>query len=451
MHMGNARTALFNWLYARHVGGTFLLRIEDTDRERSTKEAVQVIYDSLKWMGLDWDEDVIFQSDRLDVYRDVANRLIDAGFAYRCTCTREELEAIKVRMEAETGQKRYDRTCRDKKQGPDCGEHVIRFATPITGESAFEDLIQGSILKQQEELDDFIMMRTDGTPTYQFAVVVDDEKMRITHVIRGVDHIDNTHDQLNLYRALGFTPPQFAHAPRILGLSKRKGSPSVEYYRQAMGLTREGLLNYIVRLGWSHGDQEIFSMEELIAAFDLKDVNRASGNFDDVKLAWVNEQQLRKIPLELLADYVLPYFQEKGLNPEKGPWFYRMLDVIRLRATHLGDFVDRCDYFFNDIKEYEEKAAKKHLKSAMTPVLLELADRFEKLGEWTEEAIAAVMTRLCEEKDTKLGKIAQPARVALSGCAMTPGIYETIWLIGRERTVSRLKAATQWIAENDQT
>ena len=448
MHLGNARTALFNWLYARHVGGEFLLRIEDTDRERHTPEAVQVIYDSLKWMGMDWDGEVVFQSDRFDVYTKVAQEMIDAGLAYRCTCSREELEKKKEAMREATGQSRYDRTCRDANHGPDCGPHVVRFKTPLSGHSEFDDLIQGNIRKQQEELDDFIMMRSDGTPTYQFAVVVDDHEMEISHVVRGVDHIDNTHDQINLYKALGYEPPRFAHAPRILGLSKRKGSPSVEAYREKMGLCQEGLVNYLVRLGWSHGDQEIFTMKELVELFELTDCNKSSGNFDDVKLAWVNEQQIRSMPLERLAEHVLPYYQAAGIEPELGPWFMRLLDASRLRAKNLDDFVGRSTYFFNDFEDYDAKAAKKHLKLVAGPLLERFAGELEALESWTEESIEACVKALLEDEELKLGKLAQPVRVAIAGRGDTPGIYETIWLVGQERCVSRMRAAVEWINAN---
>ena len=339
MHLGNARTALFNWLYARHHGGEFILRIEDTDRERHTEAAVQVIYDSLKWMGLNWDGPVLRQSERLHIYHEVAEKLIAEGKAYRCNCTREELEAKKEAMKEATNHACYDGTCREKNLGPDCGPHVIRFKMPKEGESTFEDLIQGTITKSYKDLDDFIMVRSDGMPTYQFAVVVDDLALAITHVIRGADHIDNTHCQIALYHALGKEPPRFGHAPRIDGLSKRKGSPSVEYYREALGLLPEGLNNYIARLGWSHGDDEIFTMDELVKAFDICDVNRSNGEFDEEKLKWVNEQQLRIVPIEEIADHTIPRFEKAGVHVEKGEWLYKLLEMMRKRAHNLNEIV----------------------------------------------------------------------------------------------------------------
>jgi len=361
---------------------------------------------------------------------------------------RDALEASKQAMLEKTGQRRYDRTNRETNLGPDCGPHVVRFKTPLDGASQFDDVIQGSITKQQEELDDFIMLRSDGTPTYQFAVVIDDHDMDITHVVRGADHIDNTHDQLNIYRALGWTPPRFGHAPRILGLSKRKGSPSVEYYREELGLLREGLVNYLVRLGWSHGDQELFTMDELIAAFDLAGVNQTNANFDEQKLVWVNEQQLRSLPIERIAEAAIPWFERAGYKVENGAWFHRLLEALRLRAVNLKELPEQADYFFFEVGEYDENAAKKHLKASVGPLLSELADALEADTDWTEASIESVYTAFCDKHELKLGKIAQPTRVAVSGRGQTPGIYETVWLVGREKTASRLRQAADWIAQN---
>ena len=446
MHLGNARTALFNWLFARHHGGTFLLRIEDTDRERSTEAAVQVIFDSLKWLGLDWEEEVLFQSQRLPLYHGIAEELIAKGAAYRCNCTREALEIKKEEMRLRVGRSCYDRTCRDKNLGPDCGEHVVRFKMPLEGPTSFDDCVQGCINKNYEELDDFVMLRTDGMPTYQFAVVVDDRAMAITHVIRGVDHIDNTHEQVALYQALGATPPRFAHAPRILGLSKRKGSPSLEYYRDAMGLSPEGLINYIVRLGWSSGDQEIFSVAEIVERFDLPGVNRANGNFDEVKLAWVNEQHLRLIPIERLATLTLPFYAELGLSPEVNPWFLKLLELMRVRAHDLREIATASRFFFVEPESYDPEAAKKHLSAPLIAPLEDLATAIESLDAWTEEAIQAVFAQVCAAHGLKLGKIAQPARIAMTGVAQAPGIYEIAWFLGPKTTAARLRRAAQWIS-----
>ncbi len=441
MHLGNARTALFNWLYARHMGGEFILRIEDTDRTRHTEAAVQVIYDSLKWMGLNWDGPVLRQSERLDIYHQVAEQLIAEGKAYRCNCTREELEAKKEAMKETTNHACYDGTCREKGLGPDCGEHVIRFKMPKEGESTFEDLIQGTITKSYKDLDDFIMVRSDGMPTYQFAVVVDDLALQITHVIRGADHIDNTHCQIALYHALGKEPPRFGHAPRIDGLSKRKGSPSVEYYREALGLLPEGLNNYIARLGWSHGDDEIFSTEELVKLFDIKDVNRSNGEFDEEKLKWVNEQQMRIVPIERIAEHTIPRYEKAGVKVEAGEWLYKLLEMMRKRAHNLNEIVSDSLFIWNAPQAYDEASVAKHFNADTPSLLRDLKAEISKIDDWSEANIEAAFTKIATDRGLKMGKVAQPARTAIVGIAMSPGIYEVVWFVGKDETCARLERA----------
>lgn len=444
MHLGNARTALFNWLFARHHGGEFILRIEDTDRERHTEAAVQVIYDSLRWMGLDWDGPVLRQSERLDIYHEIAERLIAEGKAYRCNCTREELEEKKAAMKAAVNRTCYDRTCRDKNLGPDCGTHVVRFKMPLDGESTFDDMIQGKITKKYQDLDDFIMIRSDGMPTYQFAVVVDDLALKITHVIRGADHIDNTHDQIALYHALGQEPPRFGHAPRIDGLSKRKGSPSVEYYREALGLLPEGLINYIVRLGWSHGDDEIFTIPDLIKAFDADGINRANGEFDEEKLKWVNEQQLRLVSLETLTKHVLPIYEKHGVSLQPGEWLDKLLEMMRKRAHNLNEIVTDSLFIFQAPQSYDEGSVKKHFNADTPALLKELADAIQAVSDWNEENIEAAFTKVATARNLKMGKVAQPARTAIVGIAQSPGIYEVVWFVGKDETLKRLEKAAQY-------
>ena len=444
MHLGNARTALFNWLFARHHGGEFILRIEDTDRERHTEAAVQVIYDSLRWMGLDWDGPVLRQSERLDIYHEIAERLIAEGKAYRCNCTREELEEKKAAMKAAVNRTCYDRTCRDKNLGPDCGTHVVRFKMPLDGESTFDDMIQGKITKKYQDLDDFIMIRSDGMPTYQFAVVVDDLALKITHVIRGADHIDNTHDQIALYHALGQEPPRFGHAPRIDGLSKRKGSPSVEYYREALGLLPEGLINYIVRLGWSHGDDEIFTIPDLIKAFDADGINRANGEFDEEKLKWVNEQQLRLVSLETLTKHVLPIYEKHGVSLQAGEWLDKLLEMMRKRAHNLNEIVTDSLFIFQAPQSYDENSVKKHFNADTPALLKELADAIQNVSDWNEENIEAAFTQVATARNLKMGKVAQPARTAIVGIAQSPGIYEVVWFVGKDETLKRLEKAAQY-------
>ena len=446
MHLGNARTALFNWLFARHHGGEFVLRIEDTDRTRHTEAAVQVIYDTLKWMGLDWDGPVLRQSERIDIYHQVAEKLIAEGKAYRCVCTKEELEAKKAAMKDTAHHACYDGTCRDKNLGPDCGPHVVRFRMPKEGVSMFDDMVQGHIEKNYADLDDFIMVRTDGMPTYQFAVVVDDLALKITHVIRGCDHIDNTHDQIALYRALGAEPPKFGHAPRILGLSKRKGSPSVEYYREAFGLLPQGLNNYIARLGWSHGDDEIFTMDELVKAFDITGVNQANGNFDEDKLKWVNEQQIHITSADVLADHVIPIFASRGVNVEKGEFLNKLLEMMRERAHNLNEIVDQSMFVFKAPESYDEKSVKKNFNADTEALLNEFADKLEASSTWDNDSIDKAIKDVIEPRELKLGKLAQPIRIALVGIAQSPGIHETIWFVGKDECIRRLRAAAKYAA-----
>lgn len=465
MHLGNARTALFNWLYARHTGGQFLLRIEDTDRERHNEHAVQVIKDSLAWLGCHWDnpDDVVFQSTRFDHYRQHAEKLIETGHAYRCILSREELDAARENpaFRDATGLDRPTRRYREAGLGPDCGTHVIRFKTPLTGESVFEDIVQGTIRKGQDELDDFIIIRSDGTPTYQFAVVIDDHDMEITHICRGADHIDNTHDQVNLYKAFGWTPPRFAHAPRILGLSKRKGSPSLEAYREELALCREGLVNYLARLGWSHGDDELFDIDQLIAVFTLDGINRPNGNFDVDKLIWFNQQHIQRIPYESLLEQAASWFQRAGVELDLDPqalaatetgleldaWRQRVFALTRPRATNLRDLVDVSRYFFTEPTDYAEKAVKKWLGDAdSASIVSALAERLAQLPAWEQTAIMSVFEGLCSERELKMGKVAQPARIALTGDAASPGIDETTFLVGRARAVARLERLADWLA-----
>ena len=445
MHLGNARTALFNWLFARHHGGKFLLRIEDTDRERHTEEAVRVIYDSLKWLGLNWDEEVLFQSRRLPLYHKIADELIENGLAYRCTCTREELEQKKKIMEETTGQSKYDKSCRNKNLPKDCGTHVVRFKMPTEGVSQFNDMIQGSISKNYNELDDFIMLRSDGMPTYQFAVVVDDIEMNITHVIRGSDHIDNTHDQIALYNALNKQHPLFGHAPRILGLSKRKGSPSVEFYREHLGLTAEGLNNYIVRLGWSHNDMELFTTEQLIELFDIDAVNKANANFDEDKLMWVNQQQLRMISLQKLYEYVQPVFKKYDIDFKHSPKNDEILEMMRKRAHDINELVTDSIFIFKRPLEYNDKAADKHFKNDAERILEKIAQAIQNIDDFTIDNIHNALTQLAQTQEIKMGKLAQPTRVALTGTDKSPGIYEVIYYVGKNETLTRLENAAKYI------
>ena len=364
LHIGGVRTALFSWLYARRHGGDFVLRIEDTDRERSTEEATQVILDGMEWLGLTADEGPFYQTRRMDRYREVLAQFVERGHAYRCYCTKEELDAMREQQFAAKLKPRYNGTCRTRTEPRAGVDPVIRFKNPLDGNVVVEDIIHGDVVFANSELDDLIIARSDGTPTYNFCVVVDDMDMKITHVIRGDDHLNNTPRQINMLRALGATPPMYGHVPMILGpdgakLSKRHGAVSVLQYRED-GYLPEALLNYLVRLGWSHGDQEVFSMEEMQQLFDVKDVNKAASAFNPDKLLWLNQQHIMRATAERLAVYLLPQLKSIGIDTNDVEHIGRVANVLRERAKTLKEMAQSSVFFFNDVTTYDEKAAKKN-------------------------------------------------------------------------------------------
>jgi len=366
LHIGGARTALYSWLHARKAGGTFLLRIEDTDRERSTQASVDAILDGMEWLGLDYDEEPIFQTDRFDRYEEVIQQLIDQGDAYHCYCTREELDEMRDQQRANKKKPRYDGRCRERSEPREGIEPVVHFRNPTDGEVVIDDLIKGQITIANKELDDLIIARSDGVPTYNLTVVVDDLDMGMTHVVRGDDHINNTPRQINIMKALGAEPPKFAHAPMILGddgkrLSKRHGAVSVMQYRDD-GFLPQALINYLIRLGWSHGDQEIFSREEMIEFFDLSDVNGAASTFNSEKLLWLNQQYIKELPVEELIEHLQWHLENQKLDISNGPDFADVIDAQRDRAKTLVDLVSSSRYFYEDFEEYAETAAKKQFK-----------------------------------------------------------------------------------------
>ena len=450
LHIGGARTALFSWLYARRHGGRFVLRIEDTDLERSTPEAVQAIFEGMAWLGLHSDVEPIYQTQRFDRYGALIQRLLDEGMAYRCYASREELDQMRAEQQARKEKPRYDGRWRPAPgktlPPPPAGvDPVIRFANPQDGEVVVNDLIKGEIRFANRELDDLIIARADGTPTYNFCVVVDDMDMGISHVIRGDDHVNNTPRQINIFRALGAEPPAYAHVSMILGsdgakLSKRHGALGVMEYR-AMGFLPEALLNYLVRLGWSHGDQELFGIEEMTQLFDFDHVSSSPARFDMEKAYWVNHQYLKTAPL----DKVLPEFQWHleaiGADPENGPDLGEVVLAQRERCRTLLEMAEKSAFFFAEPGEYDEKDAAKHLDAAAADRLEALAARLAALDDWTAEAIHAEVHAVAGEFGVGLGKIAQPVRVAVAGMAVTPPIDETLRLLGAERTCERLAAA----------
>ena len=450
LHIGGVRTALFNWLYARHCGGTFILRIEDTDKERSTNESVQAILEGMAWMGLDYDEGPIYQSDRPERYKEVIDQLLDVGRAYRCYCTREELDKVREEQRAQGIKPRYNRHCRDQHnpERPDV-ESVIRFKNPLEGSVQFNDAIRGEVVISNEELDDLVIARANGTPTYNFAVVVDDIDMEITHVIRGDDHVNNTPRQINIFKALGAALPIFVHVPMIVGgdgqrLSKRHGAVSVLQYRDE-GFLPEAMQNYLVRLGWSSGDQEIFSLDEMISSFDIQAVNRAASAFDIDKLKWLNQHYIKASDSTRLVSLLSDRLKGRGIDVFNGPPVDDVVSALRERAQTLDEMADKSEYFFSEFEAYDAKAAQKHLRPAARDMLADVRNRLSAVEPWSADLIHAQVMATVEDYDAKLGKLAQPLRVAVSGTAATPPIDETLLLVGKARTVDRIDRALEFI------
>jgi len=447
LHIGGARTALFNWLLARKSGGTFILRIEDTDVARSTQESVDAILDGMRWLGLDWDEGPYYQSAHFHLYREYAEKLLAEGKAYRCWCTPEELEAKRERALAEGRKPKYDGTCRFRTDQPADRPFVLRFRAPETGVTAFDDLIKGRISFNNEELDDLVIVRSDGTPTYNFCVVVDDASMGITTVIRGDDHINNTPRQILLYEALGMPVPRFAHVPMILGadktrLSKRHGATSVMAYRD-MGYLPEAMVNYLARLGWSHGDEEIFSREELIEKFSIEAVGRSAGVFNPDKLLWLNAHYIKTGDPLRLASLLSPFLLERGVDPSHGPCLVEVVKTLQERASTLVEMADGALFYYVDRIDFDPEAAGKFLTPEGKERLAHLRGRLAPLDEFTTQNIAGVFKELCADLGVKLPQIAQPARVALTGKSAAPGIHELIAVLGKERTLDRLDRVLQ--------
>ncbi len=447
LHIGGARTALFNFLYSRHHDGIFVLRIADTDRERSTTDYLEAILDSLRWLGLAWDEGPIFQSARTTLYRERAETLLSRQLAFRCTCTAAELEAKRTAALAAGRKPMYDGTCRGRRlDAATAAPHVVRFRTPREGETAVDDLVKSRVVFNNAELDDLVILRSDGTPTYNFCAVVDDAEMAITHVIRGDDHLANTPRQILMYEAFGYPVPHFAHVPLILGtdrarLSKRHGAMSVTAYRDA-GYLPEALVNYLARLGWSHGDQEIFSQSEMIAAFTVEDVGKAAGIFNPEKLLWLNAQYLKARPPAMLVDAIRPLLAARG-HPATtdADWLARVVAVLQSRAHTLCELVDQVGVFVGDDVVVDAVAAGKFLTPPIAPVLDDLIAALGRVSDWTHDPIHAAFHAVLDTHGLALGKLAQPVRVALTGTTASPGIFDVVEILGRERTLDRLRRA----------
>lgn len=453
LHIGGARTALFNWLLARKTGGTYVLRIEDTDLERSKPEYEAQILRDLTWLGLDWDEGPVVggphgpyrQTERTDHYLAFVRRLLETGRAYRCNCSTERLDALREEQAARKEKPRYDGRCRDLGLGPDCGEHVVRFRTPLDGSLRVDDLVKGPVEFDLSEFDDMVILRSDGSPIYNFVVVIDDLEMRITHVLRGDDHLNNTPKQILIYQALGVEPPRFGHLPLILGpdgsrLSKRHGATSVGAYRD-MGLLPEALVNYLARLGWAHGDQEVFSKEELVAAFDVSGIGTSAGRWDMDKLLWLNQVWMKRLPVEVLAERARPYLEALGFAvDERLP---AVVATLRERSRTLVELAEAARFYYASEIAYDAEAVQKFLKPETAPSLSGLAEALDALPIWDIPTIEAAMNGYLESNGLKLGKLAQPVRVAITGQKVGPGVFETLAALGRERALTRLRAAAE--------
>lgn len=453
LHIGGARTALFSWLYARKMGGDFILRIEDTDRERSTQASVDAILQGMDWMGLDYDEGPFYQTERFDRYKAVIQQLMDSGHAYHCYCSKEELDKLREEQMARKEKPRYDGRWRESAEAPPEGvAPVIRFKNPLEGAVEFDDLVRGKITVSNSELDDLIIARSDGTPTYNLTVVVDDIDMEISHVIRGDDHINNTPRQINIMQALGYEPPKFAHVPMILGpdgqrLSKRHGAVNVMQYRDE-GYTPEALMNYLVRLGWSHGDQETFSREEMVELFSLEGINRAPSAINQDKLNWLNQHYMKSLPPEQVVEQLQWHLENQQLDVSNGPALADVVMAQSERFKSLSELVVGSRYFYEDFSNYDEKAVKKQFKAATADYLEAAYQELAALSDWRDEPIHQAIQQTCEKLEIKLGKLGPALRIATTGAGSSPSLEITLRLIGRERSLERIQKAAAFIREN---
>ena len=450
LHVGGARTAIFNWLYARHMNGRFVLRIEDTDTQRSTQASVDAIFDALQWLNIDWDEGPYFQTQRFDIYKEYLKKLINSGHAYYCTCSPEQIDVMRQQAMASGEKPRYNGTCREKGL-KNTDNAVVRFKAPLSGTTVVEDVIKGNIVFQNNELDDFVICRSEGTPTYNFVVVVDDISMNINTIIRGDDHVMNTPKQLLLYRALQVPLPTFGHVPMVLGsdrsrLSKRHGAMSVTAYRD-MGFLPDALVNYLVRLGWSHGDQEFFTRDELIRVFDLKNIGRSAGIFDPNKLLALNAEHIKATSPANLVAPLTPFFKDCGIEIKEDDYSHNVIETLAPRCKTLEEMAQAALFFYLADINYEEKAARKFLNPAALAPLQLLTEKLGALASFTQENLEDVFKEVMDQTGLKLGKIAQPVRVALTGKTASPGIFEIIAILGPERVIPRLEKAIRYIED----
>ena len=451
LHVGGARTALYSWLYAKKNGGDFILRIEDTDLERSTQASVDAIMDGMTWLNLEWNKGPYFQTQRFDRYKEVIQQLLDSGNAYRCYSTPEEVEAMREEARAKGEKEKYNGLWRDRTDYPEDKSFVIRFKNPLEGDVVIKDLVKGDITISNQELDDLIIARSDGTPTYNLTVVVDDWDMKVSHVVRGDDHVNNTPRQINILKALGAPLPEYAHIPMILGddgkrLSKRHGAVSVMQYRDD-GYLPEALLNYLVRLGWSHGDQEIFSREEMIELFDLTGCNRAPSAFNTDKLIWVNQHYMKTLAPSYVAEHLAWHMADQGIDTSNGPALADIVKVQADRVKTLKEMAEISAYFYQDFTEFDATALKKHLRPVAQQPLEVVKEKLAALADWTPEAIHAQINATAEELELGMGKVGMPLRVAATGAGNSPSLDLTLALLPKEKVLARIDMALAAIAE----
>ena len=447
LHIGGARTALYSWLHARQNNGKFVLRIEDTDLQRSTQESVQAILDGMEWLQLDYDEGPYYQTHRFDRYQEVVSELLDAGKAYHCECSRERLEEMREQQKADGLKPKYDGRCRELGLASS-DSTVVRFKNPTDGDVVIADMVKGNIVISNQELDDLVIARSDGVPTYNLTVVVDDMDMKISHVIRGDDHINNTPRQINILRALGAQLPQYAHVPMILGqdgarMSKRHGAVSVMQYRDD-GFLPEALLSYLARLGWSHGDQELFTIEQLLDLFKVEDVSRSPSAFDPDKLLWVNQEFIKMLSAGDLLSKTKWYFSRDGIDIADQEFAQSVIELIKDRCKTLLDVVQQSRYFFAPVESYDEAQVKKHVKQASATLVAALIVKLSELGEWQSEGIQACVQAVVDEHEVGFAKLAQPVRIAVTGSTVSPSIDQTLALLGREESIERLAKAVPY-------
>ncbi|GGI67056.1 glutamate--tRNA ligase [Shewanella gelidii] len=451
LHVGGARTALYSWLHAQANQGEFVLRIEDTDLERSTQEACDAILDGMKWLGLDWDQGPFYQTKRFDRYNEIIAQLLEQGKAYKCYCSRERIEALREEQAAKGERQKYDGCCRDLPARDTDEPFVIRFKNPTEGSVVFQDHVRGQVEFSNEELDDLIIARTEGTPTYNFCVVVDDWDMGINCVVRGEDHLNNTPRQINILKALDAPIPEYAHVSMILGddgakLSKRHGAVSVMQYRDD-GYLPEALLNYLVRLGWSHGDQEVFSIEEMKQLFKLDDINKAASAFNTEKLNWLNQHYIKSLAPEYVAEHLVWHMQEQNIDTSNGPALAEVVTALSERAKTLKELAASSRYFYEDFEEFDAAQAKKHLRGvAMEPLQL-VQKKLAELENWEQEALHQVIQDTAAELEVGMGKVGMPLRVAVTGAGQSPALDLTLLLIGRERCAQRISKAVEFVAD----